>query len=145
MSNSQPLIYAVDDDTSVVKALGRLLRACGMRVRAFESGEGLLSALRKSSDADCAIIDVKMPGMNGLEVQAHMNHLGIGVPIIFITAHEEEGVEEQALQAGAIGFLRKPFTDEALMALIGEALDRPCPSRSKTGRGEKAQAKEEKT
>jgi len=112
----------VDDDPSVVKSLRRLLQSWGMRVRTFGSGEALLSALRESLDADCTVIDVKMPGMTGLEVQEHMNRSGMNVPIIFITAHEEEGVEEYALRAGAVGFLRKPFADEALVGLIRKAL-----------------------
>jgi FixJ family two-component response regulator len=70
------------------------------------------------------VIDVQMPGMTGLEVQERMNRAGMDVPVIFITAHEEEGVEEQALRAGAAGFLRKPFTEEALVGLIRSAMSR---------------------
>jgi len=71
------------------------------------------------------VIDVQMPGMTGLEVQEALNRAGIDVPVIFITAHKEEGVEERAMRAGAIGFLRKPFMDEALVGLIHTALQRP--------------------
>ena len=119
-----PLIHVVDDDPAVAKALKRLLHSWGMQVRTFASGEEFLSVLRGSHDVDCSVIDVKMPGMTGLEVQEHMNRNGISVPVIFITAHEEEGVEEQALRAGAVGFLRKPFKDEALVELIRSALQR---------------------
>jgi len=93
-----------------------------MRVRTFASGEEFLSALSRSNDADCSVIDVQMPGMTGLEVQERMNRAGLDVPVIFITAHEEEGVEEHALRAGAVGFLRKPFLDEVLVGLIRNAL-----------------------
>jgi FixJ family two-component response regulator len=119
-----PLIHVVDDDPSVCRALKRLLRSWGMQVRTFESGQEFLSAQSSPHDADCSVIDVQMPGMTGLEVQDHMNRAGIDVPVIFITAHEEEGVEEHALRAGAVGFLRKPFTDEALVGLIRDALQR---------------------
>ena len=95
-----------------------------MQVRTFASGEEFLSALSRSHDADCSVIDVQMPGMTGLEVQERMNRAGMDVPVIFITAHEEEGVEEHALRAGAAGFLRKPFTDEVLVGLIRNALQR---------------------
>lgn len=119
-----PLIHIVDDDLSVVVALKRLLHSWGMQVRTFASGEEFLSALSKSHDADCSLIDVQMPGMTGLEVQERMNRAGMDVPAIFITAHEEEGVEEQALRGGAAGFLRKPFMDEAPVSLIRNALER---------------------
>ena len=67
---------------------------------------------------DCSVIDVHMPGMNGLEVQARMARAEWNVPLIFMTAHDEPGIEEQALVGGAVGFLRKPFSDEALVGLI---------------------------
>jgi FixJ family two-component response regulator len=118
------LIHVVDDDPSVLRALKRLLRSWGMQVRTFASGGEFLSALQQSKDADCSVIDVQMPGMTGLEVQARLNDAGLGVPVIFMTAHETEDVEEQALKAGAVGFLRKPFPDHALVGLIRVALQR---------------------
>jgi FixJ family two-component response regulator len=113
LANTPPRVHIVDDDPSVVVALKRLLHSWGMQVRTFASGEEFLSAVSSSDDSDCSLIDVQMPGMIGLEVQARMNRTGIDMPVIFITAHDEEGVEENALKAGAIGFLRKPFTDAA--------------------------------
>jgi FixJ family two-component response regulator len=124
LSNIHPFIHIVDDDPSVCLALKRLLRSWGMQVRTFASGEEFLSALRSSHDADCSVIDVQMPGMNGLEVQERMLRAGMDLPIIFITAHEEEGVEERAFRSGAAGFLRKPFSDEALVGLIRAAMQR---------------------
>ena len=102
----------------------RLLRSWGMQVRTSASGEEFLSALSRSHDVDCSVIDVQMPGMTGLEVQEHMNRAGMDVPVIFITAFTEEGIEEEAMRAGAVGFLRKPFRDEALVELIRIALQR---------------------
>jgi FixJ family two-component response regulator len=130
LSDAPPLIHIVDDDPSVAIALRRLLHSWGMQVRTFASGEEFLSAHSRLEDADCSVIDVQMPGMTGLEVQERMNRAGMDVPVIFITAHEEEGVEEHALRAGAVGFLRKPFTDEALVGLIRNAMQH----RQKTGR-----------
>ena len=124
MPDAPPLIHIVDDDPSVDIALRRLLHSWGMQVRTFASGEEFLSALSGSNNADCSVIDVQMPGMTGLEVQERMNRSEMDVPIIFITAHEEDGVEESALKAGAVGFLRKPFTDDALVGLIRTALQR---------------------
>ena len=124
MSDITPLIHVVDDDPAVCRALRRLLRSWGMQVRTFSSGQEFLSELASSQDADCSVIDVQMPGMNGLEVQEQMNRAGMDLPVIFITAHEEEGVEEHALSGGALGFLRKPFSDEVLVSLIRSALQR---------------------
>ena len=109
MPKAIQLIYIVDDDLSVLRAFKRLLWSWGMQVRTFASGGEFLAELKKSEDVDCSVIDVQMPGMTGLEVQARLNDAGLGVPVIFMTAHETEDVEEQALKAGAVGFLRKPF------------------------------------
>jgi FixJ family two-component response regulator len=122
LSDILPLIYILDDDPAVCRALRRLLRSWGMQVRTFASGQEFLSALGSSHDADCSVIDVQMPGMTGLEVQERMNRTGIDLPVIFITAHEEQGIEEHALRDGAAGFLRKPFSDEVLVGLIRNAL-----------------------
>ena len=122
----------------------RLLRSWGMQVQTFASGGEFLLALERSPDADCAVIDVQMPGMTGLEVQAHLNDAGVDVPVIFMTAHETERVEEQALRAGAVGFLRKPFTDEALVGLIRNALQRRRkPFVGETRHGQRRKNREE--
>jgi FixJ family two-component response regulator len=113
-----PLIHVVDDDPAVTRALRRLLHAWGMQVCTFASGEEFLSAMAESRIPDCSVVDVHMPGMNGLEVQARLAGAKMDVPLIFMTAHDEAGVEEQALRGGAVGFLRKPFSDEALVELI---------------------------
>ena len=122
MSDIYPLIHVVDDDPSVCKALKRLLHSWGMQVFTFASGEEFLSAMAGSHIPDCSVIDVHMPGMNGLEVQACMARAKLDVPLIFMTAHDEAGVEEQALKGGAVGVLRKPFSDEALVELIRNGL-----------------------
>jgi FixJ family two-component response regulator len=107
LPNIPPFIYIVDDDPAVFKALKRLLHSWGMHVRTFASGEEFLAALSRSCDGDCSVIDVQMPGMTGLEVQEALNRGGIDVPVIFIAAHNEEGVEERAMRAGAFGLLLK--------------------------------------
>lgn len=119
-----PLIFIVDDDPSVCRALKRLLSSWGMRAQTFASGREFLSALSRSQGADCSVIDVQMPEMTGLEVQERLKLARLEIPVIFITAHEEEGVEAHALKAGAVGFLRKPFSDEVLIGLIRTALQR---------------------
>jgi FixJ family two-component response regulator len=116
------MIHIVDDDPSVARALKRLLRSWGMEVRTFSSGVEFLAAIERSPGADCSLIDVQMPGMTGLEVLDRMNAAGLHLAVVFMTAHETEEVEDQAMRAGAIGFLRKPFADEALVGLIRMAM-----------------------
>jgi FixJ family two-component response regulator len=86
LSDAPPLIHVVDDDPSVVIALRRLLHSWDMQVSTFASCEEFLSALSRSPDADCSVIEVQMPGMTDLEVQERMNCAGVDVPVIFITA-----------------------------------------------------------
>jgi FixJ family two-component response regulator len=124
LSDPSPVIHIVDDDPSVCRALKRLLHSWGMQVRTFASGREFLSALSSSQHVDCSVIDVQMPEMTGLEVQTRMRSAGMNLPIIFITAHEEEGIEERALREGAVGFLRKPFSDEVLVGLIRNTMER---------------------
>ncbi len=122
MPDVTPLIAIIDDDPSVRRAVHRLLRSFGMRAETFHSGESLLCALASSQRFGCAVMDVQMPGMNGLEVQRRLAARGIALPLVFITAYEEEGIAERAFAAGAVGFLHKPFTDESLIDLIRRAL-----------------------
>jgi FixJ family two-component response regulator len=124
VNNPLPLIQIIDDDPSVVLGLKRLLRACGMQIQTFASGEEFLTR-EKPKEADCIIIDIQMPGMTGLDVQAHLMHAGSHVPIIFMTAYATEDIEEQTLRAGAIGFLKKPIPSEKLIELIRVALQPP--------------------
>jgi FixJ family two-component response regulator len=122
MSNATALIAIVDDDPSVRRAVERLVRSFGLRAESFHSGEGLLRAIAKSQSFGCAILDVQMPGMSGLEVQQRVALLGIKLPLVFITAHESESIAELAMAGGAVGFLLKPFSDESLIELIRRAL-----------------------
>jgi FixJ family two-component response regulator len=122
------MIHVVDDDPAVVRALKRLLRSWGMQVCTFTSGADFLATLDASPGADCSVIDVQMPGMTGLEVLDRLNAAGLDLPVVFMTAHETEGVEEQAMRAGAVGFLRKPFADEKLIELIRTAVRRRQPA-----------------
>ncbi len=116
------LIAIVDDDPSVRRALRRLVRSFGLQAETFHSGEGLLRALASSKRFGCAVMDVQMTGMNGFEVQRRLAVLGIALPLVFVTAHNDEGVAERAIAAGAVGFLEKPFRDESLISLIRRAL-----------------------
>ncbi len=116
------LIAIIDDDASVCRALQRLIRSFGMRTSVFASGELFLLELASTERPDCLLLDVQMPGMTGFEVQEQLARQGLGLPLIFITAHNGEEIEARATVAGAVGLLHKPFTDHQLQELLQVAL-----------------------
>jgi len=133
LSQTKPLVAIIDDDESVCRAIKRLVRSLSMEGETFASGREFTDLIEAmpSFHPDCVVLDVQMPGMNGLEVQERMARLGSRIPIIFITAHDEAGVRERALAAGAVAFLRKPFHDELFAKTLGEALNRSAGQKQK--------------
>jgi FixJ family two-component response regulator len=119
--SSVPMISIVDDDESVREALESLLKSVGYRAEVFASAQEFLR-LGQHQDSRCLILDVRMPGLSGLELQRQLVSSGPSIPIIFITAHGDEAARAQALGAGAVAFLRKPFTEEALLKAVDAAL-----------------------
>jgi FixJ family two-component response regulator len=117
------LVAIVDDDDSVRVTLQELLRSAGFPSRGFESAEAFLGSGDQQETA-CLITDIRMPGMSGLELQATLNAERCKIPTIFITAHGDEEMRLQALRAGAVEFLPKPFDDEALIESVRAALGR---------------------
>jgi FixJ family two-component response regulator len=105
-----PVISIVDDDASVRTATARLLRSLGFSADSFASAQEFLASPRLS-DTSCLIADVQMPGMSGVELQQCLIARGHGTPMVFITAFPEEQIRQQAMNAGAVGFLSKPFDD----------------------------------
>ena len=126
MRKTKPTIAVVDDDASVCRAISRLLRSLGMNANAFTSGREFIEHIEMmpSFHPDCVVLDVQMPGMNGLEVQDLLVLGDNPLPVIFITAHDEIEVRERALQTGAVAFLRKPFNNEVLIKTLDEAIKR---------------------
>lgn len=120
MDQAPRWIAIVDDDPSVLKALARLLRTRELHTRTFTSAREFLAAL-PDGRPECLIVDLQMPEMNGLELQHHLIFSGIRIPTIVITAHNEPGVRERCLSAGAFAFLAKPLQDTPLLAAIGGA------------------------
>src|ERR1700682_4659161 len=116
------LVAIVDDDDSVRSALEGLLKAVGLPAHAFASAEEFMQS-GQQSETSCLIADIRMPGMSGLELQAKLNAERCRIPIIFITAHGDEKMRMQALRAGAVEFLAKPFDDEALPESVRGALE----------------------
>ena len=125
MNKGPPLIAIVDDDASVCRAIKRLVRSLGMNAETFASGQQFVDCLEAmpSFHPDCAILDVQMPGMSGLELQEWLARSQRPLPLLFITAHDEIGVRERALALGAVAFLRKPFNDELFAKTLRAALN----------------------
>jgi len=118
------IVSIVDDDVSVRRSTRRLLRSSGFRAEAFASAEEFLNS-GWAGETACVILDLRMPGMNGLELQRRLSQNGNRVPIIFLSAHASEEDERSALNAGAVQFLRKPISKEALLSAIRDALGMP--------------------
>ncbi len=115
------MIYVIDDDTSVRRAMARLMKSVGLPALTFASGEEFLTSVQPTA-SDCLLLDAHMPGMSGLELQKKLTQSGTGTPIIFITAFDDDHTREQARRAGAAGYFRKPFDDQALLDAVYFAL-----------------------
>jgi FixJ family two-component response regulator len=122
LTSKASIICVVDDEPSVRTALGRLLRSAGLRAETYASGEAFL----EQADLDaigCVILDVRMKGMSGLEVQRELLVRDSSLPIVFISAHEDEPVKNQALRSGAIAFFTKPLDDDRLLEAVTPTID----------------------
>jgi len=117
-----PLIAVVDDDESVRESLDGLFRSVGFAVKVFASAEEFLNS-NHLQDIDCLLLDVRMPGMNGIELHRHLVANHCAIPVVFITAHgSEQGVRSQALQNGAVDYLTKPLSEDTLLNAVHKAL-----------------------
>jgi FixJ family two-component response regulator len=121
-ATERPLLSVVDDDEMLRESLPDLLREFGFAARAFSSGQEFLSS-DFLGQTRCLILDVAMPGMSGLDLQEELNRRGRAIPIIFITGQKDEDIRERALRQGAVKFLYKPFSDDALLDAVNAALD----------------------
>ena len=121
MNVERALIHVVDDDEAFRDSLRWLLESSGYRVAAYGSAEHFLESYAHGRGA-CLVLDVRMPGKTGLELQQEMNRRGIAIPIIFVTGHGDVPIAVNALKQGAFDFIEKPFKDEDLLALIDKAV-----------------------
>ena len=126
MNPEEPIVFAVDDDASMREALSRLFRSTGMRAQIFASAEDFLASKRPDAPA-CLVLDVRLPGLSGLELQRELADAAI--PIIFITGHGDIPMSVEAMKAGAVEFLTKPFRDQALLDAIHQAIKRDSANR----------------
>ena len=116
-----PQVAVVDDEEGICKALERLLRSAGLGVRTYASGAEFLRVVKEEMP-DCLVLDIRMRGMTGFDVQAQLKADHIALPIVFITALDDPGDEPRAMAAGASALLRKPFGDDDLLAAIRNAV-----------------------
>ncbi|MFZ1906353.1 MAG: response regulator [Steroidobacteraceae bacterium] len=123
MKSADPIVFVVDDDRSVREALDSLIGSVGLRVECFASTAEFLHR-RRSEGPACLVLDVRMPGLSGLDLQRMLAGAEQQIPIIFISAHGDIPMAVRAMKAGAIEFLTKPFRDEDLLDAIRQALDR---------------------
>lgn len=131
-SNARPTVFIVDDDTAVRDALKFLLRSVGHPVEAFASAQDFLDAYRDDRPG-CLVLDIRMPGMSGLELQEKLVERRSIVPIIFITGHGDVPMAVEAMQAGAMDFIQKPFRDQDLLDRINQALEKDASNRAALG------------
>jgi FixJ family two-component response regulator len=121
MTEAPATIFLVDDDDSVLRGLGRLLRAAGYATKPFASPAEFLAQLPKDTPG-CAVLDLRMPGLDGLELQQAMARNGCHLPVIFISGHGDVPASVKAVKAGAVDFLLKPFDEQQLLEAISQAL-----------------------
>ncbi len=123
MAEKRPIIFVVDDDASVRDAISNLLESVGLRAKLFGSTEEFWKSARPDVPA-CLVLDVRLPGVSGLEFQEMLAKNSVFIPIIFITAHGDVPMTSRAMKAGAIEFLMKPFQKEELLAAVHNGLER---------------------
>lgn len=129
MHSHQPISVAlIDDDESVCRSLGRLLRAAGIRSVAYSSAEAFLADDGRPS-LDCLVLDVQLAGISGIELRAQLAAAGDRTPVIFITAHDEPGTRAQALATGCAAYFRKTDPGDAVLAAIRQAVGGPAGNR----------------
>ena len=129
MSDQTPVVFVVDDDQSVRDSLRRLITSLGMTVEVFPTAQAFLGTPRKQVPA-CLILDVRLPGLSGLDLQQELTRTNATLPIIFLTGHGDIPMSVRAMKAGAIEFLTKPFREQDLLDAIRQAIDRDREARA---------------
>jgi FixJ family two-component response regulator len=127
-----PLVFVIDDDADVRASIQGLLKSVGLQSDAFATARDFLS-LKRPDVPSCLVLDVRLPGINGLDLQRELANAGIRIPIIFITGHGDIPMTVKAMKSGAVEFLTKPFRDQDLLDAIQQALDRDRVSRQQEG------------
>ena len=129
MKEKQATVFVVDDDDAVRTSLRLLLKSVGLPVETFASAQEFLDAF-DAERAGCLVLDIRMPGMSGLELQQRLNEIHAIVPIVFITGHGDVPMAVEAMQHGAVDFIQKPFRDQDLIDRINQALEKDRDNRA---------------
>ena len=132
MTEATPVVFVVDDDPSIRRAIKILLESVGLEVELFGSAQEFVAG-RPADRPSCLVLDIRLPGVSGLDFQRQLNEAKINIPIIFISAHGDVPMTARAMKAGAIEFLTKPFRDQDLLDAIQVALDRDRARRQREG------------
>ena len=132
MNSEEPIVFAVDDDPSMREALSRLFRSIGMRAKIFTSAQDFLTFKRPEAPA-CLVLDVRLPGLSGLDLQRELAAADCTLPIIFITGHGDIPMSVEAMKAGAVEFLTKPFHDQTLLDAVQRAIQQDVANRKHRG------------
>ena len=129
MENREPTVFVVDDDAGVLDAMRILLRSIGLRAETYQSADDFLEDYDHEVPG-CLVLDVRMPGMSGMELQEKLAEMGSSTPIIFVTAHGDVPMAVEAVKGGAIDFVQKPFRDQELLDKIQHAIELDANSRA---------------
>jgi len=130
MTETAPIVFVVDDTLAVREAITSLLASVGLRVQTFGSARDFLGHPRPDAPA-CLVLDVRLPGLSGLDLQRELAHIGSAIPIVFISGHPDIPISVQAMKAGATDFLTKPFRDQQLLDAVQAAIDRDREQRAR--------------
>jgi FixJ family two-component response regulator len=117
-------VFVVDDDPPVRRALSRLLRSATHEVEAFPSAEGFLQGVAPDPGPACLVVDLRMPGLTGLQLQEEMRRRGLDLPVVFISGHADVASSVRAMKSGALDFIEKPFSDDRFLEVVAQALER---------------------
>lgn len=128
------VVHIIDDDASLREALGSLFRSTGLTVRQYESVAAFMGASPPADAIGCLVLDVRLPGMSGLDFQQKLESLGIRLPVVLMTGHGDIPMTVRAMKAGAVDFLAKPFRDQEMLDAVAAALDRDRSRRAGDGK-----------
>ena len=130
MTEAQAVVFVIDDDEAIRQALQSLIRSVGLVVKTFASAREFLTSRRPDAPS-CLVLDVRLPGVSGLDLQRELSDVGISIPIIFITGHGDIPMSVRAMKAGAVEFLTKPFRDQDRLDAIAQAIERDREARAR--------------
>jgi len=133
MREAESIVFIIDDDPLYRRSSERLVRSVGFDVQSFETARDFMSS-RRPNVPSCLILDVRLPGLSGLDLQRVLTEAGVHIPIIFVTGHGDIPMSVQAMKAGAVEFLTKPFRDQALLDAIQQAIGRDHVARQRQAR-----------